>query len=1648
MGRNGGRLQDVVFIHKECGQMKRTTKINSAGSRQYRKHPIGWRLVVGLLCICLLLVSLPIEHFGYLAEAAQGQEIISFSELPQEVSSQTVEVGTQREELNLPKELKATCRSLPELPVLEGSAMGNADSSAQMISGTVEGAGLSQEKAGTEGGDKGLEVPNPSSPGEGAQEQMPSQERMQGQIPPEEGTQEQIPSEEGTEPGIPEKEPESAGGSAGAESLSPPEEGTNPGTSEEDLQSPEEQPQEEKPESPEGQPDGGRTEICTIEDITWVCEPQYDGETAGSYVFTPVLPISCRLAAGIELPEITVSVVGEGKEQKQDKAGRKTRKIQAEESILFGEEGIAPQTEPGCGIISEDTVWETNVTLANGELIVEPGVTLTIKGVVTVQGNVTIKGGGIIVRGSANACFKAQGGVHLIVGEITLDGASLPSSGSLIQAIESEVILDDGCTIQNCTIKSSNPSVQSVDSQGNKKNFSGSGAAIYLAKGKAVFNDIVLENNRSLISYGGAVFAFESELRVYGGLYRNNRTEDLGYGWGGGCLYNSWSKFYIYGGKFIGNTSTGKGGCIVALNDKRTETYLYGGYFEGNVSSFSGYQGSGAIYHCAYDPLCPDVSESVLDLSGNVQFSGNGTQGSGVDGVYLEFSPINGSARKVQISDTLRYPVTLYLKASEGYVIAEGTNSYRLLHERDMKKINFVDVGGSGKTWYAVLDKEKNQVYLSQNKPNYGYYVYYISNGAAGTVVDDANDGAGYQIGDLATVQPADGLEREGYAFREWNTEADGSGKGYRPGEKLDIQGDTDLYAIFEKGKVLSADFYSGSAGQKETKSVGLGADEGSGTVTAPQLAEMDGWRPAGWSADKSGFRGEVAPGEEVTLTGDRAFYGVYEKDVVLSYEAEGADTAPEDETGKAHANVHDEVSTSPAQFTAAPAAVRYGYAFAGWNTEKDGTGRMYKEGDDLEAEADMTLYAVFKKPLHAFFYSGSAGEKEEQVVEIPEDATSGTTRAPELKAFRAQGGDAGQEALAAEGFCPVGWDLQEDGYNGTIQAGEEVTLTDDTSYYGVYRKEITLRYEAGEAEGFPKEESAECRANVHDSVTCEKPWFGLLPAPAREGYVFQGWNTEEDGSGITYAAASRQQFAEDTVLYASWKDESGAPYRVEHYLQKLEGDGYLLDESGTEELFAKAGETVQAHAREYAGFTENKKHGKRSAAGEVKADGSLTLRLFYDRDVYHVEFDLNGGGGDAPGPQDVRYGGLLQTVDAPERAGYHFKGWYLDSRGSRGKQWDFARTVEQNASSGRVTLYAKWADEIAPVLGKASYGKGHKDILGWILHKDRLEITTPITEEGSGVRQVEYVLTPQKAVEGKGKAAAEEEKAAWIQPAGSTQVYGAIGLPLGAANAGGKIDTVRKGRARVTQKGGGTAVEFTIAEDFKGTVNMTAVDWAGNISAEKILTSKGGGIIVEDNAPDIRMAQDEKARYDNACEVHVEIRDNAGGNISGGIAGVSCQIDGGEEKTLPGQRFSGGIVETYKFTMKISGAGSHSLRVNARDNAGNRSSREISVDIPGAAAAPPPGAEPKTGDGSHVEIYATISMIAGFTYLLLYFREHGMTEERKEELVSKLVNWAKGKGGIQRMAAIALIFLPLAYYHSIGKTVDAEWKENAYSEW
>lgn len=200
------------------------------------------------------------------------------------------------------------------------------------------------------------------------------------------------------------------------------------------------------------------------------------------------------------------------------------------------------------------------------------------------------------------------------------------------------------------------------------------GGAFYIMTNNTVdIRDTLIEDctagtqGGAFISAGGG-----NVINVYSGIYRNNRTtstNDVHGNVGGGCMYNCKGILNIHGGSFLNNYAKNKGGAILHCWEQGTTTIITGGVFEGNSCDYkdekADYSGSGGIFNSSVGS-----SQSELEISGNVKFCGDGTEGSGVDGIYLDKE--SGVPRKISISTTLTYPVNLYVKAAEGYIIGQG----------------------------------------------------------------------------------------------------------------------------------------------------------------------------------------------------------------------------------------------------------------------------------------------------------------------------------------------------------------------------------------------------------------------------------------------------------------------------------------------------------------------------------------------------------------------------------------------------------------------------------------------------------------------------------------------------------------------------------------------------------------------------------------------------------------------------------------------------------------------------------------------------------------------------------------------------------------------------------------------------------------
>ena len=241
---------------------------------------------------------------------------------------------------------------------------------------------------------------------------------------------------------------------------------------------------------------------------------------------------------------------------------------------------------------------------------------------------------------------------------------------------------------------------------------------------------------------------------------------------------------------------------------------------------------------------------------------------------------------------------------------------------------------------------------------------------------------------------------------------------------------------------------------------------------------------------------------------------------------------------------------------------------------------------------------------------------------------------------------------------------------NGTVQETYTVPasgLADIDLYYERVPYALTWVFNGGTAasSGYTAESSY---VVSYDTVI-------LTPTLEKTGYAFAGWYTDE-----TYTAPMSDGMrmpAHDVTLYAKWTAGTATPYRVEYYQQNADDDGYT--ETDAASLTGVTGEPVTAAEKRYTDFHFNAE--KSTTGGTVAADGSLVLRLYYDRDTYTVTFHGNGG---TPAAAEVTFkvGQTIRTSE-PVNDGYAFTGWYTEAA---------CETAAPTVMPAQpLTLYAGW---------------------------------------------------------------------------------------------------------------------------------------------------------------------------------------------------------------------------------------------------------------------------------------------------------------------------------------------------------------------
>jgi len=223
-------------------------------------------------------------------------------------------------------------------------------------------------------------------------------------------------------------------------------------------------------------------------------------------------------------------------------------------------------------------------------------------------------------------------------------------------------------------------------------------------------------------------------------------------------------------------------------------------------------------------------------------------------------------------------------------------------------------------------------------------------------------------------------------------------------------------------------------------------------------------------------------------------------------------------------------------------------------------------------------------------------------------------------------------------------------------------------------------------------------------TVTHPATTVGALPEqPTKEGYIFTGWNTEQDGTGSSFEAATI--VSADITVYAQWQERS-----PDSFLVTFDKNGGNTEASPTSKVAAPPEYMVDILptpptriGHTFIGWNTDEDGSGTSFEATTPVSADITVYAQWEIITCTVTFNSSEGSL-VPPDQPVYYGGTATSPDPnPTRTGYAFEYWYSDSAPTT--PYVFSTPVTNN-----ITLFAKWSPNTYTVIYDANGGAGNME--------------------------------------------------------------------------------------------------------------------------------------------------------------------------------------------------------------------------------------------------------------------------------------------------------------------------------------------------
>lgn len=235
--------------------------------------------------------------------------------------------------------------------------------------------------------------------------------------------------------------------------------------------------------------------------------------------------------------------------------------------------------------------------------------------------------------------------------------------------------------------------------------------------------------------------------------------------------------------------------------------------------------------------------------------------------------------------------------------------------------------------------------------------VYNPNGGFGGTADFDLISGSVYTIKSPAEAD----VYRPNFTFISWNTQPDGGGTVYLPGDSITVTQNLVLYAQWETAPpdtvLVIYDPNGGTGGAIDNVPVGI-----SYTIRNPieTNTERPGYVFIGWNTQPNGSGVSYAPGQIITITSDLVLFAQW---IQLAYTITYHKNDPVAPDGQQITFGPYESGTAVTVISISQTAFSVpGYVFIGWNTSWDGTGISYTPNMQITIDSNINLYAMWMR--------------------------------------------------------------------------------------------------------------------------------------------------------------------------------------------------------------------------------------------------------------------------------------------------------------------------------------------------------------------------------------------------------------------------------------------------------------------------------------------------------------------------------------------------------------------------------------------------------------------------------------------------------------------------------------------------------------